>query len=351
VAQRSLREYEAKRDFETTPEPRGAATATGSRRFVIQQHDATRLHWDLRLEDDGVLLSWALPRGLPLTPDRNHLAVHTEDHPIEYLTFEGDIPEGEYGAGRMFVWDRGEYEPSELTDTKLVVTLRGERTHGRYALFRTRGRDWMIHRMDPPEDPDHQPAPLDWRPMEAQAGRLPGSGDWWFEVLLEGRRALVRNLPGEVTIISGNGDDLSDRFPEVRRIGRHLGSKEVLLDGVLTSATGHAETLERRLTGGGASTIRRLARDQPATFVAFDLLWRDGYPTIDAPLEQRLEQLEGLALDGPAWQGSRAHRGDGEALLSVARSSGLPGLVAKRAGSRYRPGTTSRDWRCVDTSA
>jgi bifunctional non-homologous end joining protein LigD len=151
---RKLDEYARKRDFERTPEPAGApaddadeASAGGAsaarRRFVIQQHDATRLHWDLRLEHDGVLLSWALPRGLPWDPGRNHLAVHTEDHPLEYLTFEGDIPDGSYGAGMMTVWDQGTYEPEKIEDRKVVVVLHGGRSRGRFALFQTRGRDWI----------------------------------------------------------------------------------------------------------------------------------------------------------------------------------------------------------------
>jgi bifunctional non-homologous end joining protein LigD len=156
---RPLREYDRKRDFDTTPEPRGeglldpAQSDGPQRRFVIQQHDATRLHWDLRLEHDGVLLSWALPRGLPWDPGRNHLAVHTEDHPLQYLTFEGHIPDGNYGAGMMFVWDEGTYVAEKLTDSKLTVVLHGRKSEGRYALFQTDGRNWMIHRMDPPADP------------------------------------------------------------------------------------------------------------------------------------------------------------------------------------------------------
>src|SRR5499426_242819 len=135
-SKRGLDEYARKRDFERTPEPAGQR-----RRFVIQQHDATRLHWDLRLEHEGVLLSWALPRGLPWDPGRNHLAVHTEDHPLQYLTFEGHIPDGNYGAGMMFVWDEGTYVAEKLTDSKLTVVLHGRRSEGRYALFQTDGRN------------------------------------------------------------------------------------------------------------------------------------------------------------------------------------------------------------------
>ena len=151
------------RDFDATPEPSGDGSdgATPASRFVIQQHDATRLHWDLRLERDGVLVSWALPRGVPWTPKVNRLAVHTEDHPLEYLDFEGDIPDGSYGAGNMFVWDRGTYEIEKWEDRKCTVVLHGAKVEGKHALFATRGRDWMIHRMDPPADPSRTPVPDD----------------------------------------------------------------------------------------------------------------------------------------------------------------------------------------------
>ena len=126
---------------------------------MVQEHHARRLHWDLRLEHDGSLASWALPRGVPEHPDENRLAVRTEDHPLEYLEFEGEIPKGEYGAGTMLVWDRGTYEAEKFRDDEVIATFHGERLNGRYALFRTRENDWMIHRMDPPADPDVRAVP------------------------------------------------------------------------------------------------------------------------------------------------------------------------------------------------
>src|SRR3954466_9547463 len=156
ASRKKLSEYEKKRSFDKTPEPRGrkpkqAAKAT---RFVIQEHHARRLHWDLRLEHDGTLVSFALPRGVPEDPKQNRLAVHTEDHPLEYLEFEGDIPKGEYGAGTMRIWDRGTYETHKFDDDKVEITFHGERLHGRYGLFPLKkrkgepsGKDWMIHRM------------------------------------------------------------------------------------------------------------------------------------------------------------------------------------------------------------
>jgi bifunctional non-homologous end joining protein LigD len=344
---RRLAEYDAKRDFSTTPEPRGAREAVDppGHRFVIQQHDATRLHWDLRLEHDGVLLSWALPRGLPATPDRNHLAVHTEDHPLEYLTFHGEIPEGSYGAGSMTIWDLGTYELHELADGKAVVTLHGGRAEGRYALFRTRGRDWMIHRMDRPAEPWPAP-PSDWRPMQPVDGGLPRARGWWYEVLVVGRRVLLRNVPGEVGIVDADGRDVSRLLPEVRRIGRRLGSTELVLDGTLT-APGGADTVESRWAAASESAVRRLSRDRPLSLVLTDLLWMDGNPLVDRPLEERRDALHALGLDEEGWRVSATHLDDGRDLLDAARAQGVPGLLAKRVGSRYRPGLTSRDWRRV----
>ena len=169
-----LDQYRSMRDFEETAEPAGVKPdpAGDADRFVVQEHHATSLHWDLRLERDGVLVSWAVPKGVPADPRQNHLAVHTEDHPLEYLDFHGDIPEGSYGAGSMKVWDTGTYETHEWKDNKAVVTLHGARVDGRYALFQTRGNQWMIHRMDPPADPTREEMPTDLLPMSATAGTL-----------------------------------------------------------------------------------------------------------------------------------------------------------------------------------
>src|SRR5215203_6988688 len=159
AGRKKLSEYELKRSFDKTPEPRGSKRKKGvqANRFVIQEHHARRLHWDLRLEHDGTLVSFALPKGVPQDPKDNRLAVRTEDHPLEYLDFEGDIPKGEYGAGTMTIWDRGTYEELKWEPRKIEVRLHGERVEGRYALFPigkdAQSKDWMIHRMDPPADP------------------------------------------------------------------------------------------------------------------------------------------------------------------------------------------------------
>ncbi|MER3453206.1 MAG: hypothetical protein C4344_06120, partial [Acidimicrobiia bacterium] len=156
-----LDDYGARRDFGRTPEPppSGERPWEGPARFVVQEHHARSLHWDFRLEHDGVGVSWAVPKGVPLQPRENRLAVPTEDHPLSYFTFEGQIPPGEYGAGTVKIWDEGTYECEKWTDREVEVVLHGRRLRGRYVLFRTGPRAWMIRRLDPPQDPGREPMP------------------------------------------------------------------------------------------------------------------------------------------------------------------------------------------------
>src|SRR3954451_800999 len=167
--------YRSKRDFGATPEP-GAGErpqAVEENRFVVHEHHARRLHWDLRLEREGVLVSWAVPKGIPPDPKRNHLAVHTEDHPIEDIDFAGEIPAGQYGAGVMKIWDSGTYETHKFREDEVMITFHGEVLHGRYVLFRTRGDEWMIHGRAPPGDREREPMPEHLAPMLATTGPLP----------------------------------------------------------------------------------------------------------------------------------------------------------------------------------
>lgn len=348
------------RDFAVTPEPAGEVApsppAGGAPRFVIQEHDATRLHWDLRLEHEGVLPSWALTRGVPWSPDDDRLAVHTEDHPTEYLEFHGEIPAGEYGAGTMRIFDRGTYEPLTFRDDEVVVRLAGERVTGRYALFPLRDRDWMIHRMDPPQDPERRPMPGDLLPMEAVEGSLPTGEDWAFEIRWTGERILIANDAGHVDLTGRRGDDVSSSLPELRRIGRELAAVEAILDAVVVAVdregrpTGEREAVTRRLQATQDSRVRRLARDTPVAAMIVDLLWLQGHPTNDLSYAERRELLAELALDGTAWATPAHHRGDGGALLGAAGAQGLAGLVAKRLASPYAAGSTSDDWVLVPAS-
>src|SRR5215208_5754405 len=192
----ALDEYRRKRDFGASPEPGPTdAEAASDNRFVVQEHSATRLHWALRLERDGVAVSGAVPNGIPEVPGENRMAVHTEDHPLEYLTWEGVIPKGNYGAGTMKVWDSGTYETHEWTDTKATVTFHGEQVSGRYHLFHIGardGNDWMIRRVDPPADANREPMPEHVVPLLPVPGPLPGDDDRHaYEIQWNGRRVIA----------------------------------------------------------------------------------------------------------------------------------------------------------------
>ena len=322
-------------------------------RFVVQEHHARALHWDLRLEHEGVLWSWAVPKGIPMLPKPNHLAVRTEDHPIDYLDFDGEIPEGQYGAGTMTIWDRGTYEAEKLLDDEVIVTFHGERVEGRYVLFRTKGTQWMIHRMSPPADPTRAPVPTDLRPMFAvSAEDVPRDDEHWsFEMKWDGMRALVAVDGGRITLTTRQGNDASARFPELRPLGEALGSLDAVLDGeiVMLDESGRPsfEQLQPRMHVASDSVARRLASERPAVIMLFDLLWLDGHSTMGLPYTDRRALLEQLALAGPTWQTPPATRGGGAAVLRTARDLGLEGVVAKRLDSPYLPGKRSDAWRKV----
>ncbi len=318
------------------------------RRFVIQQHDATRLHWDLRLERDGVLRSWALPRGVPWSPSENRLAVATDDHSLDFLDDAGDDSDPGFGAGRMTTWDTGTYETHKWEDGKVVVTLDGKRVSGKYALFSMRGSgDWLIHRMDPPDDAGRLSVPIGVTPMTAIDGQLPDDDGWAYEPCWHGVRALVTDDTGRVVITDESGENISLRFPEVRRIGRALGHRELILDGVIVPIdlpTGDVRHdrggLARRLRIASDSGARNAARTAPVVFMAFDVVWVDGRPISSLPWELRRRQLDDLRLDGPGWRTSP--------LATIDEAFALhdegPGVIAKRVDGRYEIGTSSPSW-------
>lgn len=359
MAREPLAEYAAKRDFEQTPEPGVEAagpTDPDQPRFVVQEHHARSLHWDLRLEHDGVLWSWAVPKGIPMRPKPNHLAVRTEDHPLLYLTFEGDIPSGQYGAGTMSVWDRGTYEPEKVRDDELIVTFHGTRVRGKYALFHTRDNQWMLHRMSPPDDPSETPIPTDLAPMLAVAGDLPADDDrWGFEMKWDGMRVLAFVEGGRVRLTSRRGNDVTERFPELRGLGEAMGARAAVLDGEVVAfddaGRPRFERLQPRIHVSSPAKARQLAAENPVALMLFDVLWFEGHLVIARPYTERRQLLEGLALSGPGWQIPPTTYGGGERVRQTATELGLEGVVAKRADSPYRPGERSDAWRKVKVTA
>ncbi|MGH3005298.1 MAG: DNA ligase D [Gaiellaceae bacterium] len=342
-----LTEYERKRDRRKTPEPFGPG---GRRRkepiFVVQRHDARRLHYDFRLERGGALASWAVPKGIPREPGQRHLAVHVEDHPLEYATFEGEIPAGQYGAGTVEIWDSGTYELlEEKKDGGLTVRLAGERLGGTWTLVPAKldgnPKNWLlVRKRDDSVSLPKGPA-TDYVPMLATlASEVPSGSGWLFEVKWDGYRAIARVEGGEATLTSRRGNDLTVRFPSVAKaLAQAVRTPDCVLDGEVCA-----------LDEQGRSSFSVMQQGSgPLVFYAFDLLEVDGEPLLDLPLDERRERLEGL-LDrrNETVRLSEAFE-DGQALYEAAKEQGLEGVIAKRADSRYQPGKRTREWLKVKT--
>ncbi len=340
-----LAEYRRKRDAAATPEPFSGRARGDAPIFVVQRHDARRLHYDFRLERKGALASWAVPKGVPLEPGQQHLAVHVEDHPLDYADFEGEIPKGNYGAGLVEIWDRGTYELlEEKRDGGLTVRLRGERLHGTWTLVPARlsgeEKNWLLVRK---RDVESTTRPSEYRPMLASlATDLPSGDGWLFEVKWDGYRALAYVRGGEATLVSRNGNDLTSRFPSVAKaLGQAAKSPDCVLDGEVCALDEQGRSSFSAMQQGKGGT--------PLAFYAFDLLEVDGEPLVRLPLRERRERLEQL-LD----RRNRTARlseafDDGEALLEAARGQGLEGVIAKRADSTYVQGKRTRDWLKIKT--
>jgi bifunctional non-homologous end joining protein LigD len=346
-----LDEYEGKRDFAATPEPgtKRRRGKVGKPRFVVQEHSARRLHWDLRLEYDGVAASWAIPNGIPDDPKENRRAIHTEDHPLEYLDFEGEIPAGQYGAGTMRIWDRGTYECHKWEEGKIVISFGGERLQGRYALFRTgREPDWMIHRVDPPAE-ERDPFPESIVPMLAKLAPLPADDeDWATEVKWDGVRAIAYCRPGRLRLQTRNLNEVTGQYPEVRRLSRQLGARDAVLDGELVAFDEEGrpsfERLQQRIHQTAETVVRRRMKSHPVTYVIFDLLYLDGRNLMEETYVARRERLESLELDGESWQTPAYSTGHAAELLAASAEAGLEGIVVKRLDSRYAPGKRNGSW-------
>jgi bifunctional non-homologous end joining protein LigD len=350
----NLAEYLRKRTFgpQGTPEPppRRPKRPKGNT-FVIQKHRATRLHYDLRLERHGAMPSWAVPRGLPIARNDRRLAVHTEDHPIEYASFAGTIPEGHYGAGEVRIFDDGTYDLVEWDDTKVGFVLHGRRYPGlEYHLVKTR-TDWLVFLAS------HQEAPLiaspgAFVPMLAEPGGKPFDGkDWWFEPKMDGIRALATMTTGETRLQTRNGRDVSDAYPELHMIHELVNQVNAVIDGEIVAfdADGRPsfETLQQRMNLKNEREIKRMSKQIPVTLVAFDLLWLDGEDVTGLPLEERRELLEGVVETDERLDVVAHVEGEGKAFVEAARKLRLEGVVAKKKGSRYEPGRRTPNWRKI----
>jgi bifunctional non-homologous end joining protein LigD len=346
----SLAEYERKRKFDVTPEPPPQVQPGNDELFVIQKHDATRLHYDLRLERNGVLVSWAVPRGLPLVPGEKRLAVHTEDHPTEYANFEGWIPEGEYGAGEVKIFDRGRYEAPEWKDDKVTFRLEGLRHRGEYHLVKTK-TDWLVFLSKSSADlqPPSPPAML---PMLAEGGHEAfDHPDWRFEPKLDGIRTLAYVGTDGTQLISRTGRDQSERYPELQNLARFVNALQAVIDGEIVAAGPDGrpsfEMLQQRMNLHGAKDIEKARRKIPVVMFAFDLLWLDGKDLTREPVEARRELLEGIVTETGPMRLTVMAEGTGTQLFDAAKELGFEGVVAKRHGSLYVPGRRTKDWRKI----
>jgi DNA ligase D-like protein (predicted ligase)/DNA ligase D-like protein (predicted polymerase)/DNA ligase D-like protein (predicted 3'-phosphoesterase) len=335
-----LTKYRSMRDAAKTPEPVPIAKpAVGQgNSFVIQEHHARRLHYDFRLERDGVLVSWAVPKNLPETTAVNHLAVHTEDHPLEYGGFEGTIPKGEYGAGQVIVWDSGTYDAEKFRDDgehgEVIVTLHGQRISGRYALIQTNGNQWLAHRMK-----DQHVFDFDGlAPMLATHGSVSKlkSAQWAFEAKWDGYRLLVDADHGELRLRSRSGRDLTREFPQLRFLAADLGEHRAVLDGEVVA-----------LDASGVPSFSEMQNRVRATrieFWAFDLLHLDGRSLLRAKYQDRRRLLKTLAAGAPSLTVPDLLPGDGEQALEHSRKHQWEGVVAKKRDSTYQPGRRSASW-------
>jgi bifunctional non-homologous end joining protein LigD len=367
-----LDEYVAKRDFTRTPEPSGTsdpapvssplpaephpaglteiAPLEEGRRFTIQQHHARRLHHDVRFEQDGVLISFAVPKRLPEEPGVRHLAVNTEDHPLDYLTFSGSIPAGEYGGGDVRLFDLGTYEPLEVADGKLTVRLHGSRYQGaEYHLFRTRDQDWLVILAGKVSLPQPAPPPTYEPMMAVLTAEAFDDDEWLFEVKWDGHRCLA-NLGTATRLTSRTMRDMTAQFPELIDMHRQLAARNAVVDGEIVALDHNGRPSFERMQDRFHRTPEELARNKgrvPVQFLAFDLLWLDGRPLLDLPLVERRARLNEVLVETRDIRLSQVVQGDGRRFFEQVRELELEGIVAKRAASPYRPGSRSPDWRKI----
>ena len=358
--------YNRKRDLQQTPEPPAIAseadvdpmTAPTGELFVIHQHYATRLHHDLRLEmlngRTPVLVSWAIPKLLPKRKGQRHLAVRTEDHPYEYATFSGSIPEGNYGAGEVRIFDTGRYQVLERDGKKVSFRLVGGRVNGIFHLVHTRDRDgkqeWLALQGEDLRG-DLQPPPPP-KPMLASVGKEAFDDPAWsFEPKWDGIRAIA--VCGvDTLLVSRNDNDITVAYPELASITNQLVAIDAVIDGeivALDEGVPSFQKLQGRMHLRDPDSIEKAARALPVTYMVFDLLYLDGRTLVDQPLSKRRLLLEEIVVPSNRVQISPAIVGEGTALFQAAQEQNLEGIVAKQLSSSYQPGARTRAWLKIKT--
>ena len=397
----TLKDYRNKRHFERTPEPRGSAHRSGHRVFVIQKHAATRLHYDLRLEVEGVLKSWAVPKGPSLDPGAKRLAVQVEDHPFEYRTFEGSIPKGQYGGGEVIIWDQGTYAPEgelsardQLARGELKFHLNGEKLRGSFVLVKLKKpgskNEWLLikHR-DSFADAnwnaeEHTESVVSGRtledlvegrsarkPTQRNAGELTGAvrapmppmpkgvpvtlaqlkerpfsdANWLFEIKWDGVRAIAQIRQGQATLWARSGRDITQEYPEFRDLAAHFRAIDAIVDGEIVSldADGRSDfqKLQNRL--GAQNPSQKLVQSVPVDYYFFDLPYADGFDLRKSPLLERKELLKRVLMADEKLHYSDHILEKGEELFEAAREKSLEGIIGKLTDSPYS-GTRTSSW-------
>lgn len=364
-AKTKSKDYAAKRTFDKTPEPPAEVagnvdpgTAPPGESFVIHQHYARRLHFDLRLEmfngQTAVLVSWAVPKNLPAKKGVRTLAIHVEDHPFEYGGFSGAIPKGEYGAGEVRIFDSGRYEMVDQKPGKLTFRLKGNRLSGIYHLISTGGGQkkdqWLAMLKE-----DLRPAPEEHPPPEvmlaAAAADAFDDDRWTFEPKWDGVRAIAICDEG-VRLVSRNRKDITVAYPELHDLSARLVALNAMLDGEIVAmhdGKPSFERLQNRMHVRNRTEIERLAKTIPVTYLAFDLIYLDGRSLVGLPLEERRRLLEETVVSSEFVQLSPSFPGKGVALFDAAKEQHLEGIVAKKLGSKYEPGRRSKAWLKIKT--
>jgi DNA ligase D-like protein (predicted polymerase)/DNA ligase D-like protein (predicted ligase)/DNA ligase D-like protein (predicted 3'-phosphoesterase) len=338
-----LAEYERKRDFQKTPEPFLSENDIPGSRFVIQRHHASHLHYDLRLEQDGVLKSWAIPRGMPPKPGVKRLAVQTEDHPLKYLTFEGEIPKAEYGGGMMWVYASGKYEITKEKKNGFYFRLSGKQVSAEYRMHLMKDKEWLLERVDNPQQ-DFLGSVM--KPMLADSSKKVPMGDYEYEVKWDGIRALIYLNEGELKIYSRNLNDITSQFPELNvpeeafRINNAIFDCEI----VCLDSEGKAnfkKVIKRLMT---KKNFDYESRKTPAYCYLFDCLYLDGRPLVNDPWSRRRWWLVDSVRNGETNYRISESMSDGKALFKATKELGVEGIMAKRVDGKYTFGKRSDAW-------
>jgi DNA ligase D-like protein (predicted polymerase)/DNA ligase D-like protein (predicted ligase)/DNA ligase D-like protein (predicted 3'-phosphoesterase) len=340
-----LKEYERKRSFDHTPEPAPGLLEGRGNAFVVHRHHASHLHYDLRLEHEGALRSWAVPRGLPERPGVKRLAIEVEEHPIEYLTFEGEIPKSKYGGGTMWIYALGRFEIIKQKKTGFYFRLQSREIDAEYRIHRMKGKEWLLERVDAPQV-DWLSGPIDFM-LPVLASEVPERSGLWYELKWDGIRAMIAVEEGQIRIRSRNQRDITSQFPELLVPDEAFRASNALFDGeiVCLDSDGKADfkRVVSRLHPSSQGAIARAASRSPAFCYLFDCLYLDGRPIIRDPLARRRDWLLDVVKRDTPFRVNEVVE-DGVEFFEAVRSLGLEGIVAKDPASAYQPGRRSSDW-------